>query len=111
MSTIAERVARGVVFLDQVRPGWRDAISVDRIYLGSDTLCILGQAFADDLAEAKTGFHRACQVRYHSGCPYDICEMGFNGTPLGEHPTVEREALEAEWRRVIHAPQPAEVLA
>lgn len=37
------RVARGVDYLDQHRPGWQDAIDLNRLCLASGCRCVLGQ--------------------------------------------------------------------
>lgn len=120
MSTIAERVARGAAWLDDVRPGWRDQVSLDAIDLNSNQRCVMGQVFAGE--SEKDGFTVGCEIKYRSlGDGVGIGDLGFNAVaPLGldlmdpvrwariRHQTAE---LEAEWRRVIHAPQPARVIA
>lgn len=45
MTTIAERVAAGVAWLDQNRPGWVQRINLDTLDLGDPCQCVLGQEF------------------------------------------------------------------
>lgn len=46
-------VARGVLWLDANRPGWRDHIEVERFDIGSPCRCVCGFEFADE-ARAST---------------------------------------------------------
>lgn len=47
MSTIRRRVNRGVAFLNECVPGWKDKISVDRLNLHDPYNCVLGQLFGE----------------------------------------------------------------
>jgi hypothetical protein len=43
--TAADNVRRGAELLDRVQPGWADRIDLDRLDLGSDCECVLGQLY------------------------------------------------------------------
>lgn len=38
---------RGIELLDKQRPGWRDQVDPQRLAMGSDLTCVLGQVFGD----------------------------------------------------------------
>lgn len=114
MSTISERVARGAAWLDDVRPGWRDQVSLTTLTLANSRLCILGQVFGQD--DERGGFWVGTEHLYNAfrGAPEGgIDVLGFNPyiSESDAKINAERFLLEAEWRRVIHAPQPARVIA
>ncbi len=93
MSTIAERVARGVAWLDETRPGWAERVDLDRLDLASPCRCVLGQEFGDYF-----------EIVWSDGAPPDTQAYGFNAaSPASGRQAQSREfdALEAEWRRVI----------
>lgn len=77
MTSISERVARGVEWLDETHPGWVKRIDLDRLDIGDCERCLIGQTIGD-FCEAPD-------------LPFD--EMGFVGP--------DDHALEVEWRRVI----------
>lgn len=47
MDEYDERVARGVRFLDAVKPDWRKSVNLDILNLESPCRCIIGQVFGD----------------------------------------------------------------
>lgn len=95
--TVAERVANGVAWLDENRPGWLGDIRIERIDIASGCNCILGQTFGryEDSPES---------ARWAEGYSFIAVDRGFMGSAL----TVERveddeRALADEWKRVIAA--------
>lgn len=42
---LKERVRRGAIYLDEVRPGWRDSIAPGELRMESCFTCVLGQVF------------------------------------------------------------------
>jgi cytochrome P450 len=91
VSTISERVARGVAWLDENRPAWDREIDLGRLVLSSPCRCVLGQLYGD-YSDAPI------DARLDG---YDV-QRGFNssGRTYGERDN-DFDALEAEWRRVI----------
>lgn len=108
-ASIQERVAKGAAWLDEVRPGWRDAINLDALDIGSSCDCVCGHVFAAD-TDCDSGFGFALDNLGIAGIDRDL---GFIWSPaVPEERDAEVAALTAEWRRVIHATRvPAEVLA
>lgn len=51
----AERVARGVEWLDRHRPDWRSRITLPEFDIESTCNCVIGQVFAQEAAERNTG--------------------------------------------------------
>lgn len=47
MSTLAERVQLGTIFLDDVRPGWAGQINLNELELANPASCVIGQVFDD----------------------------------------------------------------
>lgn len=87
MTTIEERVTKGVEWLDSERPGWTEHINLRLLDLAHCHRCVLGQLFDDfDL--------RPTELR-----PLDVAALhGFER----ESPyQAEYADLTAEWRRVI----------
>lgn len=48
MTTVAERVARGVALLDEVMPGWADRIDLLRLDIDVPAHCVIGQLHPQD---------------------------------------------------------------
>jgi hypothetical protein len=86
MSTIAERVAAGMTWLDEHEPGWRQRIDRDRLDLQNCTRCIGGQ-----LAGVYAAF-----LRRHGLSFSDAFLLGFNLGMGGDY-----DQLTATWRRLI----------
>jgi hypothetical protein len=126
--SVQERVARGTRWLDEVSPGWRDALELRTLNLKHGGHCVLGQVFSEEAA--AHGGKNACGYTYVLGallteaewldCPgwpsahgFDSAQpsviCGWTEDELDDDPQmpVEEEipALEAEWRRVIHVPR------
>jgi hypothetical protein len=53
---LKQRVASGITWLDENRPGWLDRIDLDRLDLSSPCRCILGQEWLDESPEADPNF-------------------------------------------------------
>lgn len=90
--SISPRVERGAAWLDENRPGWRDAIDLRRLRLSSTHNCVLGQVFG--------GFGRAWGEQGASDHQYLVwaAEHGFfepRGRPYYDD-------LQRDWERVIH---------
>lgn len=92
MSAIAERVARGVEWLDENEEGWPARIDVGELNVRSCCACVIGQALGcftetfpfDNITEAAAlGF--TTDGAYLTTDDYDA----------------EMDGLAAEWRRVI----------
>lgn len=111
MNQYAERVARGVLWLDHMHDGWRDDVEIDSLNLFSGEYCILAQV-------ANSSYWSA--VSNMIGSTHQAAEMGFNpfGSELdevnqpywdGEITDEQRDAqiawlyahLENEWRTVL----------
>lgn len=91
MSTIAERVAAGAAFLDGREPGWDRRIDLDKLSIGSQCRCILGQ------------LHRSFMAGLMD---LDLNEdedvaLGFMWHPDQDAESDEIDRLTAEWKRVI----------
>jgi len=81
---VAHRVIAGGLWLDMVRPGWRDAIRWGDVNLCNTTLCVAGQVFREDALEYAetddgnswyTGYDML-RVRYGMG-PAERARLGF----------------------------------
>lgn len=101
MSTIEERVARGVEWLDCRIPDWwqTHTFNLDRFALADGCRCVVGQlAPAGDYGEAILWrwFDLTDDLAFH---------LGFYAGEPGESDGIDADyrALEAEWRRVITA--------
>lgn len=46
-SALKARVAAGAAYLDEVRPGWHDAVNVERLSMDHPEDCVIGQVFGD----------------------------------------------------------------
>jgi hypothetical protein len=112
--SVRERVARGGMWLDEIRPGWRDALALGALEIAHGGQCILGQVFSDDAARSKTydcGYTFAMNVIVTRAdwvdCPHWSSAHGFDsgGSLSGDEVTAELAALEDEWRRMIHMPR------
>lgn len=47
MSDYSAKVIKGIKLLDSEKPGWRSDIDLDKLDLGSCSVCVLGQIFGD----------------------------------------------------------------
>ncbi len=87
MSTVSERVARGVEWLDRCKyedpdKSWVDVIDLDRLDMAHRSRCIVGQVFGDYMFGPLS---RA-----------EAMAMGLQRTADDDY-----GVLETEWRRVI----------
>jgi hypothetical protein len=105
VSTISERVARGVALLDEHVPNWLETFDLSRFSLRSGCNCVIGQLWTaagnhsdwdDDQFDSAIAagwldldFDAAEQHGFYAGSPQDF-----------EHFAEYRE-LQAEWVRVI----------
>lgn len=105
MSTISERVARGVALLDERVPNWLETFDLSRFALKSGCDCVIGQLWtaagntsdwSDDQFDSAIAdgwldldFEAAEQHGFYAGSPREFENFG------------EYRELEAEWRRVI----------
>lgn len=94
-----ERVARGVAWLDEIRPDWRDRVTLPELRLTSACNCVLGQVF-DEPGYPEPGFNIAID-RYLTLT--EAQNFGFDVDSRYAGTTREREwgALQAEWERVL----------
>lgn len=105
--TIEQRVARGTAWLDQVRPGWRDAVEPAALQMYSACHCICGQVFAEASSDHNvSGFDWAVEV--YGADPGDwAAEHGFAiyVEQMGSEDSrpLWRE-LEEAWYRVLGVP-------
>lgn len=88
MDKARARVAKGVVWLDENKPGWRTYVTVGRLEMDSCETCVLGQVFADP-REVIPGFDLAMEYLAESddvelnAAGYSeqwAYEYGFDGT-------------------------------
>jgi hypothetical protein len=84
---LAERVARGAEFLDDLRPDWRSAVNLDRLQLAHCERCVLGQL---DLWVTFDEMHYGMEA-----------DFGFDLFP--EEFLAGYSGLDAEWRQYIEA--------
>lgn len=106
MTSVQERVAKGVEFLDARRPTWRHDINTERLDLISFTHCVLGQ-----LGEGYGGYETEAQrLGLVSAGREDEIAYGFfpAGDP-GRSMQEDAAFLTAEWKRVLSQPQPTDV--
>jgi hypothetical protein len=119
--SVQERVARGVRWLDGVRPGWRDALELSRLSLASGHDCVLGQVFAEEAAASRSlrpcGYSYAKRELVPDAAPDWAAIHGFivglewlmeEALVSGDIVAMceaEQAALEDEWCRVIHIPR------
>ena len=113
MNEYAERVARGVLWLDHMHEGWVDKIDLDLLNLNSVYNCILGQ---------MTGSHYWHAMGTLVGINDHAADMGFNvyndelddaSAAYADGDITDREweilmtwpyaHLENEWRKVLAA--------
>lgn len=99
-STIPDRVAAGVAWLDANAPDWLDRIDLDELQMDDCCRCMLGQVFDDywkspllagDIAKGSSDLPSAVPLGFQSQ------HVDLNS----EAADAEYESLAAEWRRVI----------
>jgi hypothetical protein len=85
-----ERVARGVAFLDEHAPGWRDKVEINDLRMQDSCRCVLGQVFNDEDGGESRGYYWASDKWLLAGG--QAARLGFDagyGMPF--------EALQAAW--------------
>lgn len=91
--TVQERVANGVVLLDEKRPGWDSIVRLDDFNLWDGEKCILGQLF--------NSYARGVVI-LNLNFESTAMDYGFNAPATSVHAReVEMYALESEWSYVI----------
>ena len=80
--SVQERVARGTWWLDQVRPGWRDALELGRLDLAHGGHCVLGQVFSEEAAAYAAQADVRVLVR-PQGAPHALRVAGLPGLAIG----------------------------
>jgi hypothetical protein len=95
-STVQERVQKGINWLDQVRPSWRERIAPEVLVMEDGEHCICGHVFGDEAPEGCTGFTYATRL---AGCDSEIAaakwaeSRGF----LCMERDISYEMLRVEW--------------
>ena len=107
--TLAERVARGVAFLEMTMPDWREHIDVSTLDMGSTDLCVLGQLAPRWPGLTDTGYVNYTDVKYTlrwdannvraHGFERAVVQDGADGWIAGY--AEDYGDLTAEWRRVL----------
>jgi len=78
MADLERRVERGIAWLDEVKPGWRDLIDVSELDMPDANQCICGQVFMEDAlkdALAGDGYGYALSIMADALCGG---HMGFS---------------------------------
>lgn len=88
MSTISERVAQGVAWLDENAPDWLSRIDLAELQLGSCCDCVIGQTFGCYASDHPLDYDKAAG-------------LGFNTARYGGAGSEDLAHLNEEWRRVI----------
>lgn len=101
MSTVAQRVAAGVEWLDANYPDWRDNVTLEYFDIQDSSKCVLGQLFESEAFD-EDGYWYAI----HRGYVEDVEELGFDGQDYdsnGEYIglLIDYEFLQEEWTRVL----------
>lgn len=94
MEEARHRVLAGAGWLDQVRPGWEENVSLAELKMGSCERCVAGQVFGDYM-DAKV-------LEPTNKAPLSMREMGL----MADHGSVggvSFEALEHAWTELIVA--------
>lgn len=94
MSTITDRVAAGVAWLDEHVLGWQDRVVVEQIEMASVCRCVLGQIFGSFYSAPLDEFDQAAALGFDARLP-DDGEADIDVTPR------DFMALAEEWERVI----------
>lgn len=90
MRKFAAEVAKGILFLDKKRPGWRSLIDLRRLDLLSCKDCILGQGF---------GHYLIAIDELHLPNVADRVEYGFAVEP--KSPDADYKELAEEWKKQL----------
>lgn len=94
MATIAERVARGVKYMDEFAPAdWRERIDLDLLDISNGSDCIFGQVFRGDSSCCGWCAHGDDFESNSDGG--EARDYGFDGS------WDDCDALNAEWQSVL----------
>lgn len=99
MENYAERVAKGVEWLDSVEPNWRNMVDPEKLSMWSPYWCILGQVFGNYWRVAGNE-DEECGCEFCSvPTLYDdeVIDFGFNYLTNAD----EYKHLESEWLKVL----------
>jgi hypothetical protein len=108
-ATVTERVAAGAAFLDQTEPGWDARIDLDRLDIGSDCGCVLGQlhgsyssalGYVFDPAELDPDISRGF---VWSAVKLPLPETEAEAKRQDAAAEAEINELNTEWKRLVDA--------
>lgn len=90
-----EAAARGAAFLDEVAPGWRERIDVERLDIASSCSCVLGQLW-------EGSYHPFTCAVDDLGIVDSVRHLGFEvpGEEVGE---AAYSVLTQAWRGILLA--------
>lgn len=90
-------VARGIALLDEVAPGWRERVDVDRLRTESCTRCALGQVFG----HYYTGIDRLAAAVTVGGTGLVAYAYGFDIRPGYTPHRAEYDLLDRAWKEAL----------
>lgn len=120
MSTIQERVAAGVKFLDRNHPKWINEVDLSRFNIEDECNCVLGQIVSNydtdkdfcDITYEPDDDWGIDQVKRHAPRGTKSLVMSLDGAQqMGFEANFDRgitsdyEQLQREWKKVIKARQ------
>lgn len=103
-SEVPTRVAAGVAFLDEHRPGWwrPGNFDLDRFALADSCRCVIGQIYSAEQGCSYLSFDDAVGEGWLD-LSFELAEqLGFYCGPPSQY-SDEYAELEAEWTRIIEA--------
>jgi hypothetical protein len=114
-NSLQARVARGITFMDETKPGWRENIDLTNLDMGDARMCIIGQTFRDQMDEYYTGAWTqgswaVCDYATQNGIDLtdedgeEWDERAWFGFEREGHWDVDYEALRNEWTRQLTTP-------
>lgn len=103
MATIAERVAAGMAFLDDVFPGWEHKINLEVLDLSDCAACVIGQVAGGDAEDGLWSMNLPDDVMKRAKYESWPTAFGFNVQPGSSIVSRRYANLTAGWRRAIRA--------
>jgi hypothetical protein len=106
---LGERVSRGVTWLNDTVPGWRERVDIARLDIEDARHCVLGQVFAEPGSDID-GFDVAYRLAVRSGATQAegvvtfFVARAFDVRPTHGYGWTESESaflLTRVWRRVL----------